>query len=204
MQKHSAANYVSVFLSIASSFLGMVYVDCAHAQNVINPDFELPSVAQEPNGFIQSPPTGPDVGWEFGSVAGQGNSGVQRNNSVWGAPTAPTGNQTGYIQNLGSISQTINFTSASDYTLSFELAARLFSVPPDAKGQIQVSIDGNALEKMTPANPSSFSQITIPFKIDASGDHTLSFTGVGISGNGTLSSDEDTSAFIDTVSITGR
>ena len=61
------------------------------------------------------------MGWTFGS-----GSGIQGNNSAWGAAPAPGGTQTAFIQSTGSIAQTVTL-SAGSYMLSFQVARRLYS-----------------------------------------------------------------------------
>ena len=78
-----------------------------------NGSFEIPSnVASAPNGFIDDYNTafsGTGVAWKFPSVSG-GNSGItlEQQASGFDAPKAPNGDQVGFIQNLGEISQSID------------------------------------------------------------------------------------------------
>lgn len=192
MHKLSAAKPSSAVFSIALSFLALISVDGARAQTVVNPSFELP-VAGPPLNYIEDPPTTSGVGWEFSGPAGAPNeSGVQQNGSAFHAPVTTNGQQTGWILNLGKLSQSINFPKSGDYVLSFKVAAAGAGGAP--KEEIQVSLDG-PLEKVTPTSTTSFTEVTIAFNTTA-GNHTLSFTGAG-----PLSTGERANVFIDEVAI---
>ncbi len=73
--------------------------------------------------------------------------------------------------------------------------------PTSGKEQIQVRFGSLKPENFTPASTTGFNEITIALKITASGTHTLSFVGLGISGNGTLGTGEFAGVLIDEVSI---
>jgi hypothetical protein len=127
-------------------FAGLAALDRARAQNVINPDFALPSAAGAAGGYIIDPPTTPQTGWKFENYAGGANniSGVQQNGSGLGGPNAPNGEQqTGFIYNLGTISQNIDFKQAGDYTLSFYIAARAGGLPSGSAQSIMVTMGAN-------------------------------------------------------------
>ena len=90
---------------------------------LVNPSFEIPALG---SGYQYSP-SGSGIGWTFG-----GGSGIQGNNSAWGAAPAPDGTQTAFIQGIGSIAQTLNL-SAGSYTLSFQAAQRSCCISPYLK-----------------------------------------------------------------------
>jgi hypothetical protein len=53
---------------------------------------------------------------------------------------APNGEQqTGFMYNLGTISQNIDFKQAGDYTLSFYIAARAHALPSGSTQSIMVT-----------------------------------------------------------------
>lgn len=109
---------------------------------MINPDFALPSAAGAAGGYIIDPPTTSQTGWKFENYTGGENniSGVQQNGSGLGGPNAPNGEQqTGFIYNLGTISQNIDFKQAGDYTLSFYIAARAHALPSGSTQSIMVT-----------------------------------------------------------------
>jgi hypothetical protein len=192
----NAGKHSSLLAPIAFSLLGLIYIGCANAQ-VMNADFSTPSIANLPpnppgevtpqsQGYFPDP-TGPGVGWTFDS-----SSGVQQNGSQLGALPAPLpGIQTGYIQNHGTISQSISFPTSGTYKLSYYLAAGR----ANGSLQFQVSIDGTLKESIKGAS-TAFTLIPITFSV-TQGSHTLSFAGAG-----QLNASVDQIFFIDQVSIT--
>jgi hypothetical protein len=179
MLKSMAKKHRSVLLQIALPLLGMLYVDCAHAITVTDPNFDTPSAAQAPNGFIQIP-TAPatEIGWNYDSTAPAGaQCGVQQNGSGLHAPDTENGHQTAWLQNLCQIWQTITFPTSGNYTLSFKIAA----AAGDAAGQrerIQVAI-GQTSKIVTPAQSTSFDEVKIPFSATG-GMQRLTFRGWGL------------------------
>ncbi len=183
----TAAKRLPALLAITLSLLALTYVQRVCAEDVVNASFEIPSEV----GTHQYRPSGIGIGWQF-----VGTSGVQGNGSAFsGILMAPNRGQTAFIQNLGSISQTINFNAGS-HTLSFKAARRPYSAPADGVQPIKVSIDGQQIGSLiSPLSHTSFTQVTIPFPIVSSGTHTLSFAGTDGSG--------DQTTLIDDVSIAG-
>lgn len=189
-------------------FAGFAAVDGARAQNVVNGNFAFPSAAQAPGGVIVDPPTTAQTGWTFTNIAPANHSGVQQNGSEFGPPTAPDGQQqTGFIINLGSISQNIDFKQAGDYTLSFDIAARAGSTPNDQDNQhslsIVVHIGSQQYGPYTPLSSSSFNKVTTPpFTIaQANSLVGLAFVGYGLGNGGQLLAGELSTAFIANVAI---
>ncbi len=164
----------------ALSFTQIIGTGRAHAQVVVNPDFESPSVGQAPQGYVPCPPTTAGVGWTFDCPTG-GLAGVQKNGSIFGAAPAPPGHQTAFIQNLGKLSQTIEFQYAGTYTLVFSLSADASSIPVNVIVPLQVTIFKDAKpspeqifsKKFTPTSTSSFVGVATPITIDAPGKYIL-------------------------------
>jgi hypothetical protein len=156
------------------------------AFGLANASFETPNVGT--SGYRYNPTGG---SWTF-----SGDSGIQSNGSAWGAPTAPSGTQTAFLQiyngaNNGSISQTVSFSSAGTYTLYFESALRAYH---NGAISFNVLVDGTVVGTCSPTSTTSFTAyLTSPFTITAAGNHTVQFKAVGTS--------VDSSVFIDTVSI---
>lgn len=200
MLKSMAKKRRSVLLQMALPLLGLLHVDCAHAIAVTDPNFDTPSAAQAPNGFIQIP-TAPatETGWNYDSTAPAGaQCGVQQNGSGLHAPDTQNGHQTAWLHNLCQIWQTITFPTSGNYTLSFKIAA----AAGDAASQrerIQVTI-GQTSKIVTPAQSTSFEEVTIPFSA-AGGMQRLTFRGWGLSATGNLTPGENTVAFIYDVAI---
>jgi hypothetical protein len=203
MPKPKTTKRRSALLRITLSFLGLLYADCAHAITVTDPNFDTPSAAQTPNGFIQIP-TAPatETGWNYDSTAPAGaQCGVQQNGSGLHAPDTQNAHQTAWLQNLCQIWQTITFPAGGDYTLTFKIAA----AASDAAGQrerVQVTI-GQTSKIITPTQSTGFDEVKIPFSV-AGGMQRLTFRGWGLSATGNLTPGENTLAFIYDVAITAN
>jgi hypothetical protein len=132
--------------------------------------------------------------WAFHAetISPENDCGVQQNGSALGAPTAPSGKQTGWIRNFCTISQILPL-SAGAYTLSFKLAA---IIPPGQSEQILVQTEGTS-QSYTPT--STFNEFTLSFEDQTIRTHTLSFTGC----SGGSCSAENAVFFIDDVSLRG-
>jgi hypothetical protein len=125
-------------------------------------------------------------------------SGIEGNGSVWGAPAAPDGVQSAFIQNQsgnnGSISQSFSISSGGSYSVSFKAALRGYQIGSSAE-TFSVSLDGAILGTYSPANTTSFTSYTAPSVTLASGSHTLTFTGNG------PNTTTDSTVFIDAVAL---
>lgn len=156
---------------------------------IANASFETPNVGA--NSYQYNPTGG---SWTFSA-----DSGIQGNGSAWGAPTAPAGTQTAFLQiqnggNNGTISQTISFGAIGSYTLSFSAALR--ASPHNGAISLNVLVDGTVVGTFSPTTTSSFtSYATSPFTITTAGNHTIQFAAVGTA--------TDSSIFIDSVGISG-
>ena len=150
-----------------------------------NASFETPSVA----GGYQYNPIG-------GTWAFDGSSGIQSNGSAWGAPTAPDGTQTAFLQchtgdTNGSIFQVVSFKTAGTYTLNFQAALR--ASPHNGAISFNVLVDNVAVGTFSPTTTTSFTSYSITSTVSTAGNHTVTFTAVSTS--------TDSSVFIDAVSI---
>jgi autotransporter-associated beta strand protein len=125
------------------------------------------------------------VAWSIAS------GGIASGASPWVA-TAPEGDQAGYIQLNGSISQTITVNQDGEYAVRFQTANR----PGYAASDLTVSIDATQVGSWSAAQLASggvfASRVSNPINLTA-GTYTLTFTGTG-SG--------DTATAIDAVSVT--
>jgi hypothetical protein len=145
-------------------------------------------------------------GWTFNSSS----AGVEMNccapngpgnenpTTAWGAPQAPQGVQAAFLQNTGSISQTINFP-AGTYRIRFLAAQRPIATGQGQQG-IKAYIDSptNTLGTWNPVDQSGnfVPYVTDSFTVSA-GLHTITFAGTEYTGG---TSPDDT-AFIDEVQI---
>ena len=198
------------------------------AQTIGNAGFEAPNLSINGGGFRYSvgsvgtstptftPTEAAQTVWNF-----QGDSGISGNSSGFtsGNPNAPEGLQVGFIQGLGSFSQSVSGFAAGTYAFSFNAAQRVSrggggnnGFPTDLQN-FQVMVDGTALfgaAGLTPAPTVGGVQggyhiyTTGPITLSA-GTHTLTFQGLdtayqtaGRTGGTNIS---DNTAFIDAVSV---
>lgn len=150
--------------------------------SIANPGFETPSVA---NGYTYNP-TG--AGWTF-----SGDAGVAGNSSAFllGNLPAPQGTQVAFLQQTGTISQSVTGWQAGTYELSFSAATRKFY---NHGGQnFQVLIDNTVVGTFAPSSLSWLTFTTSAFTVTA-GTHTITFKGLDTNGG-------DNTAFIDNVQL---
>ncbi len=209
MGTSAAYRQTSVLLSVALSLIwlaGLAALDGARAQNVVNSDFAFPPAANVSGKVFVNPPATPQTGWTF-TRAGNNASGVQQNGSTLGGPVAPNGEQqTAFITDLGSISQTIDFKLPGDYVLSFQIAAQAGGTPSDQNNQnsqsIVVYVGTQEYGPYTPHSTASFNPVTISFKVAAGNpSETLKFIGYGLGSSGQLLTGELSTVFIADVAI---
>lgn len=154
------------------------------APTVAGAGFEAPSTSS----YIYDP-TG--SGWAF-----TGNAGIQANGSALGAPTAPNGTQTAFLQSAGAgvtgqngrLSQTLNFTTAGQYALNFKIAQRSYS--PGGTQVLGVYLDGVFLQSFTPGSSTSWDTVSLNFNIALTGNHTLMFAAMNSGGDQSLFLDD--------------
>ena len=149
---------------------------------IVNGSFETPSTSS-----YSYRPTGGS--WTFAV-----SSGIQHNGSAWGAPNAPDGVQTAFLQDgtnggNGTISQSIYLPSSGTYTVSFQAALRAYQTSPTPMS-FKVTFDSTVVGSFSPTSRSFSSFTTTPISLTA-GYHTLSFVGTGAA--------PDTSDFINSV-----
>jgi hypothetical protein len=143
--------------------------------------FETPTLAA---GSFQYNPGG--TPWQF-----SGQSGVSANGSGFtsGNPNAPDGNQVGFLQASGTISQSLSIPAAT-YSLTF-LAAQRGNASAGGQ-QIQIDLDGVPIGQLTPPSTSYLSYQAPSFTVATTGMHTLTFLGLNPHGG-------DNTAFLDLV-----
>ena len=153
------------------------------ATGLVNGSFESPSIA--------SSAYRPSSNWTFIASAG-----IQHNGSAWGAPNAPDGVQTAFLQDgttggNGTISQLFTVPADGTYSISFYSALRAYRTSPTIMSFI-VTMDGTNIGSFSPT-ATSFSQYTTSSIRLTGGTHTLSFVGTGAA--------PDTADFIDFVTL---
>ena len=144
-----------------------------------NAGFETPLLGK---GNYQYSPTGSD--WTFSNGAG-----IAANGSAFTSnnPNAPQGMQVAFLQQTGSIRQTISFVAGS-YQISFRAAQRKKN-----NEDFQILIDGQVIGTFTPDGSKYKRYSTTGFTVSA-GSHVLTFQGRDSKGG-------DNTAFIDVVTI---
>jgi YVTN family beta-propeller protein len=135
-------------------------------------------------------PTG--TPWTF-----QGQSGITGNGSAFTIlnPVAPQGTQVLFLQNHGSVTQSVTLGGGS-YLLTFYAAQRSSNTTAQT---LVVFLDGNPIGVFTPSGTSYSSFQTSVFTA-AAGPHAFALAGLGINPNG--SNATDTTVFVDDVAIT--
>ncbi|HWD91579.1 MAG TPA: DUF642 domain-containing protein, partial [Verrucomicrobiae bacterium] len=146
--------------------------------------FETPSLG---SGFQYNPAGG---SWTFSGVTPNG-SGIVRNGSLFGNPTAPQGVQAAFVQEYGSISQALSgFTAGRDYTITFLAAER--------SGEAQtwdLTVNGAVIASFNPGSKATSYATYTAFFTATANTQTLAFVGTDLAGG-------DNTVFIDNVRIT--
>ena len=109
--------------------------------------------------------------WQFSGVTG-----VSGNDSAFtnGNRNAPNGSQVAFIKDGGSMSESVQLATGV-YDISFQAAQRAnYQSQPQ---QIEVQIDGNPLETLTPSGTSYATYATATFSATA-GTHSIEFLGL--------------------------
>jgi Protein of unknown function (DUF642) len=156
----------------------------ASPADILDPGFESP--IQATGASTLDPTSSP---WTFTGTAGlAGNGSAITAND----PSAPQGNQVAYLEQTGTISQTMDyFPAAGAYQLSFSAAQSGTNGGNDE--EVQVQVDGTVVGTFTPANSAYATYTTGTFNLTA-GPHTVTFLGVDPSG-------ANVTALLDQVSI---
>jgi hypothetical protein len=144
------------------------------------------AMALAPATFRYDPAGSP---WTFGGTAG-----ISGNGSDFTAanPAGPQGNQVAFLQDRGTVTQTVNFT-AGTYTLAFSAAERA----SNATGieSFEVTVDGAVVGSFNSIVGTTYqTQSTSSFTVTA-GNHVVSFIGTNANGG-------DNTIFLDQVSAT--
>jgi hypothetical protein len=193
---------------VLSLGVGVVLAGGARAQIVTNGNFEVPSVASAPNGYLYGSAPALNVsgvGWTFPSVAG-GYSGVtiEGNAGVFDAPSTSDSSQVGLIVNLGQIWQPVKLAPGA-YTLSFKLAQRAGGLSqgktPPIPLPILVFIGQQQFGPFSPTSSTSYDQVRRDFEIPTGGSDVFGLSFVG-TGDPYQDNVDVHTTFIDAVSIT--
>ncbi len=155
---------------------------------VNDPGFE--SFAVGNGGYIYNPG---GSAWTFSMESGVSGTGVSGNGSPFTnkSPNAPEGVQVAFIQQVGTITQSIAGWNPGSYQLSFQSVQR--TNYQTSSEDFQVYLDNTVVGTFTPSGTSYQTYTTDPFPVTA-GSHTLSFRGLDSAGG-------DNTAFIDDLRV---
>ena len=168
--------FARLCVAILVSLTGFLCAFPSTAQTILNGGFETPALAA---GTYAYGPAAAD--WVFSGA------GIQSNGSAWAAAAAPEGTQTAFVQNVGSVAQSLTL-AAGTYTVRFSAARRVSQVQP-----LQILIDGTPIgSPIAPAGNNFATYTSENFTVTA-GTHTLQFQGTNPSG--------DNSTLIDAVTL---
>ncbi len=159
-------------------------VQISVATPILNSSFEAPGIG---TGNYRYNPTGGS--WAFNGASPNG-SGIVANGSGFSNPNAPLGTQAAFIQEFGSISQTLSgLTIGKTYTLGYSAAQRAGS---NGGESWNVKIDSSVIQSNSPGS-TSYTPYTAIFVATAA-THTLTFVGTDLAGG-------DNTVFIDNVTL---
>jgi hypothetical protein len=147
--------------------------------------FETVNVGSGASAY-QYNPTG--SAWTFSA-----SSGLSGNDSIFTSsnPNAPVGSQVAFLQETGTITQTITSVTAGSYQLSFSAAQR--AIDQSSSEDFEVSVDGNIVGIFRPTSTGYQTYDTSIFNVGA-GSHTIEFIGLDSAGG-------DNTVFLDNVAL---
>jgi hypothetical protein len=153
-----------------------------------NFSFELPNLG---TGNYRYGPSGGS--WSFNGASPSG-SGIVANGSAFSNPNAPLGLQAAFLQERGSIAQTLSgFIPGRTYTLTYSAAQRPDNGMVNVGGESwNVKIDSTVIQSNSPGG-TGFADYSATFVATAT-SHTLSFVGTDLAGG-------DNTVFLDDVSL---
>jgi hypothetical protein len=179
----------TITLSVASALIATAFLastNSAHAQSIVDGSFESPGVGTGNFAYNLS-----GSAWTFSSQSGVSSlvSGFTGGSFL----SPPEGVQVGFLQDLGSISQSFTLATAySNFIVSFAAQQR---INYGVQNQVtKVYLDGGIVGTFTPSTGFFNSYSTTPTSLSA-GSHTLMIQGDTSVG--------DHTAYIDTVSLSG-
>ncbi|MES2657608.1 MAG: DUF642 domain-containing protein [Verrucomicrobiota bacterium] len=158
----------------------------AATPTIPNLSFETPNIGTGGGSYQYNPSGG---SWTFNGAPGNG-SGLAGNGSGFNNPNAPDGTQTAFVQNLGTVTQTLSgFTPGRTYTVGYFAAQR----PGNMGGQTWNVKINNTVIQSNAAGGTGYATYAVNFVASAA-NQTLSFVGTNLAGG-------DRTVFIDNVSL---
>ena len=155
---------------------------------IANYSFETPAESSSP--YWAYNPTG--TSWTFGGTGGGLQGIANKNTTTWFSTAPPDGNQAAFLQQVGTISQSVSVTTPGVYAISFSAEGRSGSAGPEG---VIVQVDGVTVGTWPAAavSQSQWQSFLAVVNLTA-GSHTLAFVG-----NNTLGGDK--SVAIDNVQM---
>jgi hypothetical protein len=160
---------------------------------VKNPSFSTPQQTSAPYYTIN--PKGANVGWNFtgsAGIAGQGS--IYTNNNP-----APVGTQVGFIENTGSISQSVTLMPNRAYAVSFLVAQRRLDNGSINSQTLQVKVGNIVIGDFSPTQTVDGSYVLFTsdaFTVPTAGPYRIVIAGTNTEGG-------DNTALIEQVMVTG-
>ena len=168
-----------------TSFPDPIYGVAKHCYVAIQPQdggFEAPVTST----YSYAPP---GTAWTFSAQVANGGSGVEHDDSAFGASAAPEGLQAAFLQDAGAVVQTLPDLAAGTYAVRFQVARR--GAPYGAQ-TVGVWLDGTLVGTVTPASTQFSAYTSAPIAL-AAGNHTLKLAG--------QNTDGDNTAFVDAIEV---
>lgn len=178
-------------LAFVVALLSSLGAASSYAQIVANGSFETPVLS--PNTYQLSPT---NATWAFAGTTGQ--RGISTNGSAFTAQTVSTtdGNQVGFIQGEGTISQAVSISTAGSYVLSVKAIERFENQDnqPGTGIQLGLEVDGTAYF-LNYASRTSYTTYSTTNVSLATGSHTVAIHGHNPTGR-------DNTVFVDLAALT--
>jgi alpha-L-rhamnosidase len=158
-------------------------VSAVPSQNLLNPSFETPVVSTYTYNVV-------GASWNFSGSSPNG-SGILANGSAFSNPKAPAGTQAAFVEEFGTMSQTLyGLTPGNPYTITYFAAQR-----PGSSESWNVMMDNTIIQTNSPGS-TSYTKYAATFTATATAQ-TLSFVGTDLAGG-------DNTVFIDNVSMSSE
>jgi len=164
-----------------TAFVDNVKLEAASDGALANSGFESPAGVAG----IANAPTG--ASWTFSPAASNADAGIVANGSAFGNANAQGGIQAAFLQELGSMSQSVTgLTSGTQYVVEFSAAQRFGNAQA-----LQLQVNGTTVSSVTPTGTAYQEYASAPFVASAA-SATIAIAGTTTS---------DNTAFIDNVRI---
>ena len=143
--------------------------------SILNANFDSPIINPNTFKYINSSTVVPS--WKFNAV-------LLNNSKAWGYPTPyPNGNQCVSIQNLGTISQTVNF-SKGNYLISLSACGRKYGGMNETIILVtSIANKKTVLNERIKPEVNKWDKFTYELKVTEDGDYEIQFKGTNVNGD---------------------